>query len=151
MFYHFLKFSHLLNVSYFFESSFLHRIRWLNGRSFYVFGTLESNPKQFTFILMYNIFINKDCKAVYKILMQWVCNYVQSAKAIVERFQCRNAGLVGYIVIIFLNSFLSFFFRMQRIQVFLIRRTKQNKIKQKKTKMPFTLQRELTLKLIISF
>ena len=110
MCYHVLKFSHLLKVNYFLESCFLHRITliWLNGRSFYVFGTLESSPKQFTFVLMYHIFINGDCKAVYKILVQWVCNYVQSAKVIVDtRFQCRNAGLVGYIKFLFL--LLSFF------------------------------------------
>ena len=115
MFCHFLKFNHLSKIrnsfqSFFFPFIFLHRITliWLNSRSFYVFGTLECSPKQFTFVLMHHIFINRDCKAVYKILVQWVCNYVQSAKVIVDtRFQCRNAGLVGYIKFLFL--LLSFF------------------------------------------
>ena len=85
---------------------FLHRITlmWLNGRSFYVFGTLEFSPEQFIFVLMNHIFINRDCKELCKIIVHRMCIYVQSAKTIVEtRFQCRNAGLAGYILCFFFS------------------------------------------------
>ena len=107
MFNYFWQFSQLLKISYFFESFFfLHRITlmWLNGRSFYVFGTLELSPEQFIFVLMNHIFINRDCKELCKIIVHRMCIYVQSAKTLVEtRFQCRNAGLAGYIQCFFFS------------------------------------------------
>ena len=41
-----------LLLVFFLFAFFLHRLTlmWLNGRSWYVFGTLESSPKQFTLI-----------------------------------------------------------------------------------------------------
>ena len=133
MFYHFLKFSQLLKTSYSFESFVCIELMWLNSRFFYVLGNLEFSPKQFTFVLMHYIFINGDCKALYKFIVQRMYNYVQSAKAIVRtRFQCRNAGLAGYtdmkfpflcfclFIYLFFYLFIHFsiFSRISRIQVF---------------------------------
>lgn len=92
--------------------SFLSRITlmWLNGRSFYVFGTLELSPEQFIFVLMHHIFINRDCKELYKIIVHRMCIYVQSAKTIIEtRFQCRNTGLAGYMQCFFFFYVITYF------------------------------------------
>ena len=42
----------------------------LKGRSFYVFDTSEFNPRQFTFVLMHHIFIDRGYKALYKTVVQ---------------------------------------------------------------------------------
>ena len=81
---------------------------WLNDCSFYVFWHFGVQPKQFSFVLMHDIFINRGYKARYTTLVQRVCNYVQLEKAIVKtRFQYRNAGHAGYVTYLFICFFVA--------------------------------------------